>query len=184
MGMGRQDKITASFFQEISKSIGRTDKSKSGKKLAATLKKYGLYLNTGETLVTGFSAALPTLFVLATLIGVSGNFSDEAWVKNASASMLIALGGWAAALKWGKTFLDRLTGNIEATVKANEQSLSDIRQDLSGLLLERKAPLIVVMDDLDRLTTSQLRMVFQLIKANLEFPNVVFLLLFQRDLVE
>ena len=40
------------------------------------------------------------------------------------------------------------------------------------------------MDDLDRLTTSQLRMVFQLIKANLEFPNVVFLLLFQRDLVE
>ncbi|TNZ85458.1 NTPase [Vibrio parahaemolyticus] len=179
-----QDKITASFFQEISKSIGRTDKSKSGKKLAATLKKYGLYLNTGETLVTGFSAALPTLFVLATLIGVSGNFSDEAWVKNASASMLIALGGWAAALKWGKTFLDRLTGNIEATVKANEQSLSDIRQDLSGLLLERKAPLIVVMDDLDRLTTSQLRMVFQLIKANLEFPNVVFLLLFQRDLVE
>ncbi|MBJ6922896.1 P-loop NTPase fold protein, partial [Vibrio cholerae] len=136
------------------------------------------------TLVTGFSAALPTLFVLATLIGVSGNFSDEAWVKNASASMLIALGGWAAALKWGKTFLDRLTGNIEETVKANEQSLSDIRQDLSGLLLERKAPLIVVMDDLDRLTTSQLRMVFQLIKANLEFPNVVFLLLFQRDLVE
>ncbi|MBJ6923182.1 P-loop NTPase fold protein, partial [Vibrio cholerae] len=44
-----QDKIPASFFQEISKSIGRTDKSKSGKKLAATLKKYGLYLNTGET---------------------------------------------------------------------------------------------------------------------------------------
>ena len=40
------------------------------------------------------------------------------------------------------------------------------------------------MDDLDRLTSSQLRMVFQLVKANLEFPNVVFLLLFQRDLVE
>ncbi|MFG0731621.1 KAP family P-loop NTPase fold protein [Photobacterium damselae] len=179
-----QDKITASFFQEISKSIGRTDKSKSGKKLAATLKKYGRYLNTGETLVTGLSAALPTLFVLATLIGVSGNFFDEAWVKNASTSMLIALGGWAAVLKWGKAFLDRLTGNVEATAKENEQSLSDIRQDLSGLLQEKKAPLIVVMDDLDRLTTSQLRMVFQLIKANLEFPNVVFLLLFQRDLVE
>ena len=27
-------------------------------------------------------------------------------------------------------------------------------------------------------------MVFQLVKANAEFPNVVFLLLFQRDLVE
>ncbi|MGX2954466.1 P-loop NTPase fold protein [Shewanella sp. JL219SE-S6] len=36
-----QEKITASFFQEISKSVGRTDRSKSGKKLAATLKSMG-----------------------------------------------------------------------------------------------------------------------------------------------
>lgn len=179
-----QDKITASFFQEISKYIDRADRSKSSKKLAATLKKYGRYLNTGETVVTGLSAALPALFVLATLIGVGGNFSDNVWVKNACTSILLVLAGWAAALKWGKTFLDKLTGNVEETAKEKEQSLSDIRQELSGLLLKREAPLIVVMDDLDRLTSSQLRMVFQLVKANLEFPNVVFLLLFQRDLVE
>lgn len=179
-----QEKITASFFQEVSKSIGHKDKSKSGKKLAATLKKYGRYLNTGETVVSGFSAALPTLFVLATLIGVGGNFSNEAWVSNLSTTILLVLGGWAAILKWGKGFLDNLSGNVEATAKDKEQSLSDIRQELTRLLLERKSPLIVVMDDLDRLTSPQLRMVFQLIKANLEFPNVVFLLLFQRDLVE
>lgn len=179
-----QEKITASFFQEISKSIGRKDKSKSGKKLAATLKRYGRYLNTGETVVSGLSSALPTLFILATLIGVGGNFSNETWVKNASTFLLLVLGGWAAALKWGKSILDKLSGNFEETAKEKEQSLSDIRQELAALLLKRKAPLIVVMDDLDRLTSSQLRMVFQLIKANLEFPNVVFLLLFQRSLVE
>ncbi|RAJ09631.1 KAP family P-loop NTPase fold protein [Aeromonas salmonicida] len=179
-----QEKITASFFQEISKSIDRKDKSESGKKLAATLKKYGRYLTTGETVVTGLSSALPTLFVLATLIGIGGNFSNETWVNNTSTFMLIVLGCWAAALKWGRGFLDKLSGNIEETAKEKEQSLNDIRLELSALLLKRKAPLIVVMDDLDRLTSSQLRMVFQLIKANLEFPNVVFLLLFQRDLVE
>lgn len=179
-----QEKITASFFQEISKSINRKNKSKSGKKLAATLKKYGRYLNTGETVVSGLSSALPTLFVLATLIGVGGNFSNETWVNTASTLMLLVLGGWAAALKWGKSFLDKLSGNIDETAKEKEQSLIEIRQELAALLLKRKAPLIVVMDDLDRLTSSQLRMVFQLIKANLEFPNVVFLLLFQRDLVE
>ncbi|WP_429029909.1 KAP family P-loop NTPase fold protein [Aeromonas veronii] len=179
-----QEKITASFFQEISKSINRKDKSESGKKLAATLKKYGRYLTTGETVVSGLSSALPTLFVLATLIGIGGNFSNETWVNNTSTFMLIVLGCWAAALKWGRGFLDKLSGNIEETAKEKEQSLNDIRLELSALLLKRKAPLIVVMDDLDRLTSSQLRMVFQLIKANLEFPNVVFLLLFQRDLVE
>lgn len=179
-----QEKITASFFQEVSKSIGRTDKSKSGKELAATLKKYGRYLNTGETVVSGFSAALPTLFVLATLIGVGGNFSNEAWVSNVSTVILLVLGGWAAALKWGKDFLNKLSGNFEENAKEKEQSLSEIRHELTDLLLKRESPLIIVMDDLDRLTSSQLRMVFQLIKANLEFPNVVFLLLFQRDLVE
>lgn len=179
-----QDKITDSFFQEISKSVGRTDKSQSGKKLAATLKKYGRYLNTGETLVTGLSSALPILFILATIIGIGGNFSDEVWVGNTSAIILVILGGWAAFLKWGGGIIESVTGNIETTAKEKEQSLRDIRNDLTELLLVRKAPLIVVMDDLDRLTSSQLRMVFQLIKANLEFPNVVFLLLFQRDIVE
>ncbi|MFP3352663.1 P-loop NTPase fold protein [Pseudoalteromonas sp. SIMBA_153] len=179
-----QDKITASFFQEISKSIGRIDKSKEGKKLSATLKKYGRYLNTGESILTGLSAALPTLFILATIVGIGGNFSDEAWVKTTSTVILGVLATWAAALKWGKGFLNKLSGNAEATAKEKEQSLSDIRHELTSLLSERSSSLIVVMDDLDRLTSAQLRMVFQLIKANLEFPKLVFLLLFQRDLVE
>ena len=176
-----QEKITDSFFQEISKSIGHKDKSKSGKDLAAALKKYGYYLNAGESVVSGLYSALPTLFVLATLIGVGGNFSNDAWVNNASTVILLFLGFLAATLKWGGDFLERLGGSI---VKKKEQSLSDIRQDLTSLLVKRKGPLIIVMDDLDRLTSPQLRMVFQLLKANLEFPNVVFLLLFQRDLVE
>jgi predicted KAP-like P-loop ATPase len=179
-----QEKITASFFQEISKSIGRIDKSKSGKKLASTLKKYGRYLNTGEFVVTGLSAALPTLFILATLTGLGGNFSDETWVKTTSTALLAVFAVWAAAMKWGKGFLNLLSGNIERSAKDNEKGLSDIRQELASLLAKRQSSVIIVMDDLDRLTSSQLRMVFQLIKANLEFPNVVFLLLFQRDLVE
>lgn len=179
-----QEKITASFFEEISKSVGRVDESSSGKKLAALLKKYGRYLNTGETIATGLSSALPTLFVLATFIGIGGNFSDKDWVSNASTFILFILASWAAFLKWGGGIIESVTGNIEAAAKEKEQSLRDIREDLNELLSNREAPLIIVMDDLDRLTSPQLRMVFQLIKANLEFPNVVFLLLFQRDIVE
>lgn len=179
-----QEKITASFFQEISASIGRKDKSTSGKKLASILKRYGRYLNTGESIVTGFSAALPTLFVLATLVGIGGSFSDENWIKTISLTLLSLFAVWASVLKWGKNFLNSLGGNLEITAKGQEQGLSAIREELTALLSKRSTSLIVVMDDLDRLTTDQLRMVFQLVKANAEFPNVVFLLLFQRDLVE
>ncbi|MFQ1747141.1 P-loop NTPase fold protein [Aeromonas veronii] len=179
-----QEKITASFFNEISKSIGHIDKSKEGKKLSKMLIKYGRYLNTGESVVSGLSSALPTLFILATIAGVSGNFSDAEWVKSTSTIILGLLATWAATLKWGKDFLNKLGANIEATAKENEKGLSDIRDELSSLLSKRSSALIVVMDDLDRLTAEQLRMVLQLVKANLEFPNLVFLLLFQRDLVE
>ncbi|WP_438833890.1 KAP family P-loop NTPase fold protein [Aeromonas oralensis] len=179
-----QEKITASFFQEISKSINRKDKSQLGKKLSETLSKYGRYLDTGETLVSGISAALPTLFILSTAIGIGGNLLDKNGASDISTIMLCILGAWAAVLKWGKEFIYKLTGNTEESAKNKEQSLFEIREELTSLLLEKKTPLIIVMDDLDRLTSSQLRMVFQLIKANLEFPNVVFLLLFQRDIVE
>lgn len=179
-----QDKITASFFQEISISIGRKDKSKSGKKLAATLKKYGRYLNTGESIVTGLSAALPTLFILATVVGIGGNFINEVWVKDLSLVFFTLLAAWAAALKWGKDFLNNIGVNFEISAKGQELGLNEIRKELTDLLTQRSTSLIVVMDDLDRLTSDQLRMVFQLVKANLEFPNVVFLLLFQRDLIE
>lgn len=179
-----QDKITTAFFQEISNSIGLADKSKAGKKLAATLKKYGRYLNAGESLVSGLSAALPTLFVLTTLAGIGGSFADENWVRNASVFFLTVLATWAAVLKWGRELLNKLSGNIEYSAKEQEQGLTVIRKELTNLLKQRSTTLIVVMDDLDRLTTEELRMVFQLVKANVEFPNVVFLLLFQRDLVE
>lgn len=179
-----QDKITASFFQEISKSIGRIDKSKAGIKLSRTLRKYGRYLNTGESVVSGLSSALPTLFVLATIAGIGGSFSDAGWVKSTTVIILGLLAAWAAALRWGKDLLNRLGAHAEATAKENEKGLNEIRDELTSLLSKRTSSLIVVMDDLDRLTSDQLRMVFQLVKANLEFPNVVFLLLFQRDLVE
>ncbi|WP_272677094.1 KAP family P-loop NTPase fold protein [Providencia sp. PROV076] len=179
-----QEKILESFFQEISISIGRTDKSKSSKKLAATFKKYGSYLNSGKLLVSGFSAALPVLFSIATFIGIGSNFSNQEWVKSTSITILASLGILAAVLKWGKDFLELFSENINEKAKNKEQNLSEIRQELTGLLQERESPMIIVIDDLDRLTSTQLRMIFQLIKANLELPNVVFLLLFQRDLVE
>ncbi|KXZ73023.1 KAP family P-loop domain protein [Acinetobacter venetianus] len=50
--------------------------------------------------------------------------------------------------------------------------------------MKREEPLLIVLDDLDRLTTQELRMIFQLVKANTDFPNVTFLLLFQKDIVE
>lgn len=179
-----QDKITSAFFQEISTTIGLRDNSKEGKKLAKLFKRYGRYLNTGEMLTSGLSKALPTMFILATILGVGGNFADQEWIKNIFVGLSVLLGVWGAFLKWGNSFFKQLAGNAEALAKDSELTLSQYRNELTSLLSNRNKTLMIVLDDLDRLTKKQLQMVMQLVKANTEFPNVVFLLLFQRDLIE
>ncbi|PKG39144.1 KAP family P-loop NTPase fold protein [Psychromonas sp. Urea-02u-13] len=173
-----QDKITASFFKEISSTIGLKDKSANGKKLAKLFSRYGRYLNTGEIVTTGLIAAVPTLIAIFALFGLT--FFDT-WVTQVCLGVMAI---WVVALKWGKKLLKQLAGSTDASAKEEELTLSQLRHALTKLLKERDKSVIIVLDDLDRLTTKQLQMVFQLVKANTEFPNVVFLLLFQRDLVE
>lgn len=63
-------------------------------------------------------------------------------------------------------------------------SLEEVKGELSETLRKLKAPLLVVMDDVDRLTPSEVQELFQLIKANADFPNVVYLALFERSIIE
>ncbi|GAA1792157.1 hypothetical protein GCM10009768_21450 [Leucobacter iarius] len=49
-------------------------------------------------------------------------------------------------------------------------------------LLER--PVVVVIDDLDRLTTAEIREIFKLVRLTASFPNIVYLLAFDRNRVE
>lgn len=174
-----QDKITEAFYREISIALGSINKSKKGKKRAKLFKKYGKLLNGGGEILTGLSSALPTLFVLSSVIGISDIFHNNDLLKNAENASIAILAAWAAALKWGGTIADKFVGFIEE----KEESLDEVRTDLIESMQDNNS-LIIVMDDLDRLSSEQLSMMFQLIKSNLVLPNVIFLLLFQRDIVD
>ena len=51
--------------------------------------------------------------------------------------------------------------------------------------LEKLAqPVVVVLDDIDRLTTAEIRQVFQLVRLTASFPNIVYVLAFDRLRVE
>lgn len=45
-------------------------------------------------------------------------------------------------------------------------------------------PIVVVLDDIDRLTTSEIRDVFKLVRLTANFPNIIYLLAFDRTRVE
>jgi len=62
--------------------------------------------------------------------------------------------------------------------------LSAIRAELNDLLAKQLHKIIVVIDDIDRLNNTEIRQIFQLIKSLGDFPNTIYMLAFDRDVVK
>ena len=64
------------------------------------------------------------------------------------------------------------------------RSLADIREEINKKLKERDKKIIIVIDDIDRLDKRETREIFKLVKVNANFPNVIYLLAYDRPKVE
>lgn len=62
-------------------------------------------------------------------------------------------------------------------------SLEETREQLKKELGKINRKIIVVIDDIDRLTNEQIRDIFQLVKQVANFPNVIYLLSMDREVV-
>ena len=65
----------------------------------------------------------------------------------------------------------------------NGADLDKTRHKLEQALLNTNKRIIIVIDDIDRLTNSQIRDIFQLVKQVADFPNVIYVLVMDRDVV-
>ena len=71
------------------------------------------------------------------------------------------------------------------TKKTSKKStLNETRKALEKALIEVDKQIIVVIDDIDRLTNVQIRDIFQLVKQVADFPNVIYLLVMDRNVVQ
>lgn len=71
------------------------------------------------------------------------------------------------------------------TKKVSKKStLNETRKALEKVLTEVDKKIIVVIDDIDRLTNIQIRDIFQLVKQVADFPNVIYLLVMDRNVVQ
>jgi hypothetical protein len=84
-------------------------------------------------------------------------------------------------LKSGKKALDLAAQSLEELSK--EPTLRQAREHLSSELRNLGTPVVFIIDDIDRLEAHETRLVLQIIKACANFPNVRYLLLFDRSQV-
>lgn len=174
---GDGDAIARALFIQIADRLGGAH-SNAALARAEALRKYGAIL-------TGASAPLKEgrdgSYLVSTVLthtAIIGTASAVGFSLPTGAKILGGLAGLAALLSLGGRLLSYFGYDRRG------DSLDKVRESLERRLRELERPLIVFVDDIDRLEPEQIRMVFRQVKANANLPNIVFVLLFQSSIVE
>lgn len=82
----------------------------------------------------------------------------------------------------GEAAIAAIDGLAATTVA--EHSATKVREKIIKELVLLDRPIVVVIDDIDRLTTLEIREIFKLVRLTASFPNVIYVLAFDRERVE
>ncbi|KTA79454.1 KAP family P-loop NTPase fold protein [Aeromonas salmonicida] len=70
---------------------------------------------------------------------------------------------------------------IGMLTKRKPKDVPGLKSEISKILRDAQTRVLVIIDDIDRLTPEETRQLFTVIKALADFPNVVYLLAFDRE---
>jgi predicted KAP-like P-loop ATPase len=125
-----------------------------------------LYAGLGPTLGDQFKRALPKLGArllrAGTMVGPA-----------------IDLAGGAGAGTVASGAMNWLSGLIQ-----QDDTIEKLHAELSKALSEQKKRFLIVIDDVDRLAPDEALLIFRLVKSIGRLPNVIYLLVFDRQLAE
>lgn len=91
------------------------------------------------------------------------------------------------ALSYLNPTTSKLIGNTTQHLIKNLQkrpSLEQAKQALNKALKSQKRPILIIIDDIDRLPADEMRQIFRMVKAVADLPYVTYLLGFDRKIVE
>ncbi|WP_454063774.1 KAP family P-loop NTPase fold protein [Candidatus Nitrospira salsa] len=186
------DRLNSAFFQEIGNTLGHEANSNECKKASLKLIKYEAYLKTGTHIFYGIRILIKGLIRwISLVIIISGLAIDFASMKPYVLRIISGIG----VLIFISTFFEKtsewLSGLFEkraaiqaAKAQIQEKGLEERKSEISALLKKIPNPILIVIDDVDRLTHDEIRHLFQLIKANADFPNLIYLILCDQEVVE
>lgn len=174
--------LSEPFFDEVGVALGKGDlgSKRLRRSVLARFRRWAQRLQGGRDLLHAFRLLFATILVIfgAATIGA-------AWLH--SLAVTLTLGGLlllTGALALVSKFVNAIITLLETGVDVGAKSISEVKAELAHDLRKLKSPILVVLDDLDRLTPQEMIEVFQLIKANGDFPNLIYLILCDRTIVE
>jgi len=177
--------LTKHFFNEIAKELKIKNDTEKDEKIAKKLKFYSSLLNLAPEKNILSSISSKALLILS-LLGITSSqiinwFNVPSyWIKN----ILLIIGIILLLIELLKDYLKNFANYFEKKVEYYSKSVSEVKNDIKEELIKRQKKLIIVIDDIDRLNQSEIRQIFRLIRVNADFPNTIYLLAFDRNIVE
>ncbi len=170
------DAISRALYAEIAERLGR-GWSPAAARRAARLRRYGALL-TGAGATTGSAKdgeTLATILGSGAVLALAASLGFDLPSATAVAAGLAALAITLSVAGKVITALGRDRG---------AEPLNEVRREVEESLRELKRPLVIFIDDIDRLEPNEIRELLKQVKANGGLPNIVFVLLFQPSIVE
>lgn len=121
---------------------------------------------------------------MATAIKLKKRAADKAWeLINQYADILGATSVIPVAGEIVAAFTKVLTKKAEEETKERTNDLQESKNQIIKKLKDEKIKIIVSIDDIDRLSEEEIVAVFQLVKSLADFPNTIYVLAFDYDVV-
>lgn len=175
-----RETIAHEFFKNVGAALGESSIQKDEDRKESLLT-YAHALETGAPFVDLFRSrfSIASSLLAALFLGISLT-TLSVWAFLVS-SALAVLGEF---LRKSATAAKALASLLEHRSRIDTRTIPRLKRVTAERLSNRSTPLLVVMDDLDRLTADEIQKIFRLIKVHADFPKMVYLLLCQRDVVE
>lgn len=174
---GDGDAIARALFGQIADRLGG-EHSKAALARADARRRYGAILTDASAPLKkadGSSHLISTVLTNAFVITVAAAIGF-----NLPTAAKIATG--LAVLSIGASLCGRIMTYLGKD--RSTEPLDKVRTLLEARLRELGRPLVVFVDDIDRLEPEDIRLLLRQVKANANLPNIVFVLLFQPSIVE
>lgn len=153
-GFSTQEELFSSFFSEVSLALGRKDAGD----VAVALNRLGGYLSIGSKVAR--TAQLAADLALLPGGGLFGVLAES-------------MGKGSERAK--ESAEDLRSGRLD--------DLQAIQTELRTALAKLNRSVLIVIDDIDRLPSSQVMQMFQVVRVNAALPRINFLLLIDRESV-
>lgn len=180
-----ENNLGEQFFNEIAKELEIKKDTDKDKIIAKKLKFYASLLNlTPEK--SSFAGISSKIILILGFFGVSSSQIISwlnipvSWIKN----ILLFGGLFFLLVEAFKGYLTKFADYYDKKAEFYLKSVSEVKKEIKKDLLERQKKLIILIDDIDRLNQSEIRQIFRLIRVNADFPNTIYLLAFDRKIIE